>query len=167
MFRRLSDFYGDWGYNSGSTQKILDVLTDDSLKQEVTSSNRNLGRIAWHLVTSIQVLMLPTGLTFDSPSQDEPVPATSKEIADTFRQVNKSFIEAVQSKWIDEDLTVLNNIFGQELPNGVTLSILNQHQIHHRGQITVLMRQAGLMVPGIYGPAREEWAKLGLEEPEI
>jgi hypothetical protein len=24
------------------------------------------------------------------------------------------------------------------------------------------MRQAGLVVPGIYGPAREEWAKMGM-----
>ena len=44
---------------------------------------------------------------------------------------------------------------------GVLASLVN-HQIHHRGQMTVLMRQAGLAVPGIYGPAREEWAKMGL-----
>jgi uncharacterized damage-inducible protein DinB len=38
-----------------------------------------------------------------------------------------------------------------------------KHIIHHRGQMTVLMRQAGLKVPGVYGPAREEWEKIGLE----
>ena len=26
----------------------------------------------------------------------------------------------------------------------------------------VLMRQAGLKVPGVYGPAREEWAAMGM-----
>jgi len=36
------------------------------------------------------------------------------------------------------------------------------HQAHHRGQMTVLMRQAGLKVPGVYGPAREEWAAMGM-----
>jgi uncharacterized damage-inducible protein DinB len=35
------------------------------------------------------------------------------------------------------------------------------HQAHHRGQMTVLMRQAGLTVPGVYGPAREERAQWG------
>jgi uncharacterized damage-inducible protein DinB len=44
----------------------------------------------------------------------------------------------------------------------VLLSIV-RHQIHHRGQITVLMRQAGLPVPGLYGPAREEWANMGMK----
>ena len=45
------------------------------------------------------------------------------------------------------------------------LSSLIRHQAHHRGQMTVLMRQAGLPVPGVYGPAREEWKAYG-QEPE-
>jgi uncharacterized damage-inducible protein DinB len=28
--------------------------------------------------------------------------------------------------------------------------------------MTVLMRQAGLKVPGIYGPSREEWSQFGM-----
>ena len=44
---------------------------------------------------------------------------------------------------------------------GQALSVLLVHQIHHRGQMTVLMRQAGLKVPGIYGPALEEWERYG------
>ena len=35
------------------------------------------------------------------------------------------------------------------------------HWSHHRGQMTVLMRQAGLRVPGVYGPAKEDWAAMG------
>ena len=37
-----------------------------------------------------------------------------------------------------------------------------KHEVHHRAQMTVLMRQAGLAVPGIYGPAAEEWEAMGL-----
>jgi hypothetical protein len=29
------------------------------------------------------------------------------------------------------------------------------------------MRQAGLTVPGIYGPVREEWATMGMEAPPV
>lgn len=47
-----------------------------------------------------------------------------------------------------------------------TFDVLIQHQNHHRGQMTVLMRQAGLPVPGIYGPAKEEWTTFGLEAPK-
>lgn len=49
---------------------------------------------------------------------------------------------------------------------GSTLGRLLVHQTHHRGQMTVLMRQAGLTVPGVYGPAREEWAAFGMPPQE-
>jgi uncharacterized damage-inducible protein DinB len=42
------------------------------------------------------------------------------------------------------------------------LSIVLSHQTHHRGQMTVLMRQAGVPVPGMYGPSREEWEAMGV-----
>lgn len=41
------------------------------------------------------------------------------------------------------------------------------HQIHHRGELIVLMRQAGLRVPGLYGPAKEDWATYGIPAPAI
>jgi uncharacterized damage-inducible protein DinB len=53
-------------------------------------------------------------------------------------------------------------IYGEKWPRGLTLSILIGHQTHHRGQMTVLMRQAGLPVPGVVGPSKEEWAAMGM-----
>ena len=53
-------------------------------------------------------------------------------------------------------------MFGQVWKRSELLSSLVRHQVHHRGQMTILMRQAGLKVPGVYGPAREEWAKMGM-----
>ena len=49
---------------------------------------------------------------------------------------------------------------------GKTLGALVTHQIHHRAQLTVVMRLAGLKVPGVYGPAKEEWAAYGMEPQE-
>jgi len=56
---------------------------------------------------------------------------------------------------------VTDEMYGETWARGLTLFYLILHQAHHRGQITVLMRQAGLTVPGIYGPAKEEWAAFG------
>jgi uncharacterized damage-inducible protein DinB len=53
-------------------------------------------------------------------------------------------------------------MYGQEWPRRLVLSGLMHHESHHRGQMTVLMRQAGLKVPGVFGPAREEWAAYGM-----
>jgi uncharacterized damage-inducible protein DinB len=53
-------------------------------------------------------------------------------------------------------------MYGETWKRGQTLLYLMLHNAHHRGQITVLMRQAGLPVVGIYGPAREEWEAMGM-----
>jgi uncharacterized damage-inducible protein DinB len=58
-------------------------------------------------------------------------------------------------------------MYGQTWARGETLQVLVVHQAHHRGQMTVLMRQAGLAVPGVYGPAREEWVGYGMSAPAV
>jgi uncharacterized damage-inducible protein DinB len=58
-------------------------------------------------------------------------------------------------------------MYGVRWARGVTLRALLVHQTHHRGQMTVLMRQAGLRVPGVYGPAREEWSAYGMPAPQV
>jgi uncharacterized damage-inducible protein DinB len=40
-------------------------------------------------------------------------------------------------------------------------------QADHRGQMTMLLRQADLVVPGVYGPAREDWPSMGMEAPQV
>jgi uncharacterized damage-inducible protein DinB len=57
-------------------------------------------------------------------------------------------------------------MYGEMWSRGTVLSILVRHEAHHRAQLTVLMRQAGLAVPGCYGPAKEEWAGMGIPAPQ-
>ena len=70
-------------------------------------------------------------------------------------------VAAIREQWTDETLKEEKDMYGQMWPIGTTLELLVAHQTHHRGQMTVLMRQAGLTIPGIYGPAkRRKWAHL-------
>jgi uncharacterized damage-inducible protein DinB len=52
-------------------------------------------------------------------------------------------------------------------PNLNRVWYMLENEIHHRGQMTVLMRQAGLKVPGVYGPAKEDWAAMGMPAPAV
>jgi uncharacterized damage-inducible protein DinB len=54
-------------------------------------------------------------------------------------------------------------MYGEKWTRAQALAGLLKHEIHHRAQITVLMRQAGLKVPGVYGPAKEEWVSYGMQ----
>jgi uncharacterized damage-inducible protein DinB len=167
MYTSIAEFIQEWNQEAGSTQKVLDALTDNSLQQQVSSEDRTLGRIAWHIVTSTPGMLIEFGIKVEPVENSGTVPSSAKEMAETFRKVSANTIDAVKQQWTDDSLKEMVNVFGMTMPKAVTLSLLIKHIIHHRGQMTVLMRQAGLKVPGIYGPAREEWTHIGMDAPAL
>jgi uncharacterized damage-inducible protein DinB len=167
MYTSISEFIGDWNQEAASTQKVLDALTDGSLQQAVSPDDRTLGRIAWHVVTSTPEMLNEFGITVENVENSSTVPSSAKEIADTFRKLSEDNMDAVKKQWTDASLKEMKNVFGMEMQKAVTLSLLIKHIIHHRGQMTVLMRQAGLNVPGVYGPSRNEWSQMGMEAPAL
>lgn len=166
MYHTIDEFLAEWSYESESTQKILDLLTDDSLATRVKEGERSLGFLAWHVVISVHEMMSRVGLEFEAPHHDAKLPATKNEIADGYRQANQGITGAIQKQWTDAKLADENDMYGQMWSNATTLNVLIKHQIHHRGQLTILMRQAGLSMIGIYGPSREEWKLYGEDVPE-
>ena len=79
----------------------------------------------------------------------------------------RSLADQVRANWTDATLLESDGMYGETWQRGMTALILVLHQAHHRGQMTVLMRQAGLKVPGVYGPAMEDWAVFGMTAPAI
>jgi uncharacterized damage-inducible protein DinB len=167
MINSIEQFKKDWQTLTDGTSRILKALTDASLSQKVGEKDRTLGRIAWHIVQTIPEMADKTGLKIDGPDEKSPVPASIEEIRAGYTAVTGSLLEQITKNWTDETLLQEDELYGETWKRGLTLRILMDHEIHHRGQMTVLMRQAGLVVPGIYGPAREEWSQYGMEEPEI
>jgi len=167
MFTSIETFEKTWKTESENTAKVLDSLTDDSLSQAVADDHRTLGRIAWHIVTTIPDMMPQTGLKCKAVDPKSPVPDTAGEIAEKYRLAADELLQQIKTNWDDRVLTVEDDLYGEKWPRGLTLSILIRHEVHHRGQITVLMRQAGLPVPGCYGPSKEEWVNYGTQPPEV
>jgi len=165
MYQSLQSFIEEYRLESASTQKLLDALTDASLNQEVAPGYRSLGQLAWHLVHNDEGMLLAMGLKFEAPAANSELPTSAAAIADAYRKVSANLLQAVETQWTDANLLEKSNMFGEVWPNGLTLYIYLKHEIHHRGQLTILMRQAGLQVPGVYGPSKEEWASMGVEAP--
>ena len=167
MFTSINDFKERWTGHMDATMKILGALTDDSLGQAVAEDHRTLGRMAWHITNAIPEVMTRTGLEFHGAAADSPMPAGAAEMSKVYESVASQLLEQVEAKWSDADLMVEDDMYGQKWKRGFSLHILMEHEIHHRGQMTVLMRQAGLKVPGVLGTSKEEWAQRGMDEPEI
>ena len=142
--------------------KVLYALTDESLGQKVTPEGRSLGFLAWHLTQTLGEMLGMVGLKIDAPAHSASCPESAAEIAAAYEKAAKSVGDTIAKDWNDETLQQEDNMYGETWKRGVTLFALIADQAHHRGQMTVLMRQAGLKVPGIYGPAKEEWEAFGM-----
>lgn len=167
MYATIKQFVDDWKNSSDATRKLMGVLTDQALNQQVAREHRTLGRLAWHIATTIPEMANRTGLKVKGPKEDAPTPNTAFEIMDGYDVAANSLLEQIKENWTEEDLRVEDDMYGEKWSREFTLRVLREHEIHHRGQMTILMRQAGLEIPGLFGPSKEEWAKFGMEEPKI
>ncbi len=165
MFRRIDDFFKAYDAMATGTLSMFERLTDESLDRAVEKGRRSLRELGWHIVTTVPEMMKLTGLPLTAVDPESTPPRTAAEIAEGYRLVSAEFRKAVEKNWTDKSLTETDNLYGQQWERGFTLTGLLNHEIHHRGQMTVLMRQAGLRVPGLYGPAQEEWADMGMQPP--
>jgi uncharacterized damage-inducible protein DinB len=165
MFRKVSDFVKDWESEKESTLKIFRALTDESLSYKFHDDLRSLGRLAWHITNSLSEMGRMTGMELTFVDEKLPIPDSAEEIAGLYSQLSSEIVAAV-SKWNDEMLEEEVSMYGEKWTRGFTLLVLVRHQIHHRAQMTVLMRQSGLKVPGIYGPSKEEWVQYNMQPQE-
>lgn len=154
MYLTIQQFVDDWKHEAQITQAVLDTLTDDALAQSVSPDDRTLGEIAWHIVTSDYSILSFTGMELQSPGDQKIVPAAN-EIANAYRRLSQSVPDAAANQLTDDSLQQSCEVYGMKWLIGQTLSMAIKHEIHHRGQLSVLMRQANLSVPDIYGPSRK------------
>lgn len=148
------------------TSKILNHLTDASLAQAVAPGRRTIGRLAWHIILTLVEMPGEAGIKVNGPHAGDPPPSTVAALAEQYLLVAGRLREAVSAQWTDDSLAEDVSMYGETWKKWQVLNALVKHEVHHRGQITVLMRQAGLQVPGIYGPAEEEWSAMGLPAQE-
>ena len=171
MFRRLDDFGKAWTDEAKHTLAVFEAIPDSAMTAAISPKHRDLVRLAWHLVESTIEMSTKMGLSITGAEMVkggcicEP-PATMAEVAEAYTAASTSLLKGLEA-WSDADLEREDELYGEFWRRGVTLYVLIVHQTHHRAQMTVLMRQAGLRVPSIYGPVKEDWAGYGVEAPRV
>ena len=158
MIRKIEDFLSDWKYESESTLKLFSLISNEALHKKNHEHVRSMAFLTWHLTITISEMLNKAGLPVSGPDEHSKPPATIEEIIAAYKHSSASLVEILPKQWTDDVLNEEVNMYGDTWKKGTVLSILIRHQAHHRGQLTVLMRQAGLKVSGVYGPSKEEWA---------
>ncbi|WP_284645996.1 DinB family protein [Paenibacillus silviterrae] len=169
MYQSINQFIKDWEMEASFTLKVLETLTDSSLNQAVSKEKpKTLGDLGWHLVGGLGAILEAAGLQIEGPDYKLPTPTSAAEISKSYRQMSDAVVTALKGHWNDEKLSEALKLFGFiDTTYAGVLNMAVRHQIHHRGQMTILIRQAGLVPPGIYGPNEEESAAIRAAMTEI
>ena len=149
MYRNVSEFIQDWTRESGISLKVELALNDASLSQKTDPEGRTLGQLAWHMVVMIGMTGAAVGLPVESPARGTEPPASARTIAQAYEKAARSLGEQAGQKLKDGELSTEIPLFGRTLTIAWALHSLVRHQIHHRAQMMILMRQAGLVPPGV------------------
>lgn len=165
MFRRVEDFTTTYRQHLEEALGVLAALTDESLSHRAVPGHRSIGEAAWHVVQSIAGMGNEVGLGLNDAALGQAVPASAADICTAYRRSGEELLGKLQADWTDATLEQEDNMYGETWKRGFTLLALYAHEVHHLGQLTVLMRSAGLPVHGRFGPSKEEWAQYGMEQP--
>jgi uncharacterized damage-inducible protein DinB len=146
-----------------TTRRVLERVPDNQLAWRPHEKARTLGELALH------VAMVPGGVaelvaspspaqapqfTDPSPSSaSELIPALDQSVAKVKRVLGGMDDAALMATWRlmqgDRELLAVPRV-------AMLRSVMLNHWYHHRGQLTVYLRELGVPIPSIYGPSADE-----------
>jgi len=150
-----------------TTRKTLERVPEDKTSWKPHDSSMPMGRLAGHIAEMVGFV----ASTFQGDSFDfappggkrmEPTSMTSREQLLGIFDKNVASATAALSKASDEELmktwTLMNGgkTFFAMPRIAVLRSMILNHIIHHRGQLSVYLRMNKVPVPSIYGPSGDE-----------
>jgi uncharacterized damage-inducible protein DinB len=155
-------FFREFDSEMASTRKLLERVPSDRLDWKPHPKSRSLGELTTHVTELPRWGMRFEKETFQVGSEPAPKMASVPEFLARFDQ-NVSGGRAALSRQSDD---ALRGDFRVLKPNGETFfhgprkslirSALLSHLIHHRGQLTVYLRQCDVPLPSVYGPTADE-----------
>ena len=145
-----------------TTRRVLERVPGDRLTWKPHDKSMSLGQLALHVAT------VPGAVAEMSRKSPFPIPQfiqpSAASVSELIPELDQSVAKARQilSTMNDEALTEIWRATDgtrevMALPVGAVLrTIMLNHWYHHRGQLSVYIRQVGALVPSIYGPSADE-----------
>jgi len=160
----VDHFFATWDWESQRTVEQLRALPKDKYDFRPDPQGRSIGEMAWHLaeVEAYMTSGVANGkFDFSAKLPGLERPRQIAELAPGYERLHKEAVDRVKklqpADW-DRDIPFMGDkpMQARHILWGAMLS----HLIHHRAQLMLMSRLAGGTVPGIYGPNREDMAKM-------
>ncbi|MGD0416113.1 MAG: DinB family protein [Terriglobales bacterium] len=139
------------------TKRVLAAVPEGKRDYRPDPHARTAWELAWHIAnTDVQFLDAIADLKFDmaNPAQADK-PATVAELVDWYDKNMKRGLDRVHALSAAQLLTPVQ-FFTFNFPAVFYLGFLNNHSIHHRGELATYLRPMGSKVPSIYGGSYDE-----------
>jgi uncharacterized damage-inducible protein DinB len=159
----IRDFLDELEQEADNTKRSLERVSNKKLMWKPHEKSLSLGQLALHVATLpgalAEISMLPT---FDAATVIARPEAKSVDDLLAAHDASVTRAREVLSSMDDAGLhTPWKIVMGSkeiaQMPRGQFLrSVLFNHWYHHRGQLTVYLRETGALVPAIYGPSADE-----------
>jgi uncharacterized damage-inducible protein DinB len=152
-----------WGREAQLTIQLLEALPEDQYDFRPDPGGRSLGELAWHLSEIegyISYGITKGAVTFQEAPPNLQRPREVRLLAPGYRRVHDEAVARLAdltAAQLDRELPFTDRRMAVRV---ILWGTMLMHLIHHRGQLSLLCRLAGGTPPGIYGPNREEMAKL-------
>lgn len=145
-----------------TTRRVLERVPDNKLTWRPHAKARTLGELALHVATVPgAVAEIATEAQVQAPEFTDPspknaaelIPALDRSIATAKKVLGGMDDKTLTATWRlmrgDRELLAVPRV-------GLLRSIMLNHWYHHRGQLSVYLRELGVPVPSIYGPSADE-----------
>ena len=147
---------------AGTTRRVLERVPGEQLNWRPHPKSMTLGQLALHVATvpggvaelaSQSPFQVPEFKQPSAASAAELVPALDASVARARQLLGGMDDAALSASW-----KLMNgNREVMTIPRAALLrSIMLNHWYHHRGQLSVYLRQLGVPLPSIYGPSADE-----------
>jgi uncharacterized damage-inducible protein DinB len=140
-----------------TTKRVVAALPEQQLDFKLGEKGRTARELAWHLIAS--EAWFAEGVAkgdFGNPEKEMPANITVAGMVEWYGK-NVPAATAKVKELSGEQLAKVVPFFGvMHLPNVMYLMFLNNHSIHHRGQLSTYLRAMNAHVPSIYGGSADE-----------
>src|SRR5271165_2274677 len=139
------------------TKNVLAAVPDGKRDYRPDPHARTAWELAWHIANSdVQFLDAIADQKFVMPPpQPADKPSTVAELVDWYDRNMKRGVQRVAALSAAQLLTPVQ-FFMFNFPSVFYLGFLNNHSIHHRGELATYLRPMGSKVPSIYGGSYDE-----------
>jgi uncharacterized damage-inducible protein DinB len=161
----LSDaLVAEFRHEAQTTRKLLERIPDEKLSWKPHPKSMTMGGLGTHIAHIpewAETIVNDRELDMSKTDTRAKERKSRKEILDYFDANVDKFAKVLAGKPDDQMFLTWTLRSGDhvvvELPRAVCLrSFILSHTIHHRGQLSVYLRENDIPVPSIYGPSADE-----------